>query len=459
MKKIFLPLLLVVFLFSCTSSQTGLKHNEILQLTEEAYIYAIPLVIMDLTQQVETNVFERDGVLIGAPINQFYHRQTTATADDRSVVRLNVDTVYSFAWLDLSDDALVFSKPKTDFYCTIGILDAYTNCYHVLGTGGLGGEEAAVYTLHGPDYTGEILEGSIQIALPTNMAWMMGRLEYNNNLSQIRETQNAFSLIPLSEYGNPDYVLPQGTFDAENLFEPFYKIQEMPLDVFFNKFNQLAIANPGTEDDQPALDRYAQIGVGADLVFNLNDFPLSTRQAMQSAIPSIIDKVINFRNGYTVNGWDFFDNSLARWGTDYIFRANIALIGLGGNPVVMAVYPTTSYDGVGNILNGNNNYIIRFEDGQLPPAQAFWSITVYDTDGFLIPNEINKYAIRSKDNFVVNNDNSIDFYLQVEPPPRELINNWLPIPKDEFGLAMRIYRPLESVINRTWEPPPVMKND
>ena len=193
------------------------KNDELIRIAEEAYIYALPLVIMDLTKQVETNVFESDGSIIGAPINRFQHRRTTATADDRNIVRLNVDTIYSFAWLDLSEGALVFSKPKTYFYCTIAILDAYTNCYHVLGTGGLGGEEAAVFTLYGPNYTGEILEGSIEIALPTNMAWMMGRLEYDDNLSQIQEIQESFSLIPLSEYGNPEYVLPKGVH-SENSY-------------------------------------------------------------------------------------------------------------------------------------------------------------------------------------------------------------------------------------------------
>ena len=457
LKKLILVLTLAVLVFSHAACRQGRNHEETMRIAEEAYLYALPLVIMDLTKKVETNVIERDGVISGAPINQFSHRRMPAKAEDRNVVRLNVDTLYSLAWLDLSGEPIIFSKPAADFYCTIAVLDAYTNCYNVLGTGGLGGNGSAVYAIAGPDFTGEIPQGSIRISMPTNMAWMMGRLEYGSDLLALHATQNAFSLVPLSEYRNPDFVLPKGSFNEEYLFEPFRKVQAMDIESFFNTFNALALAYPGTDEDMPALERFAQIGIGPGLVFSLDDFQPDTIQALMNIPASTVQKLLSFSNGHNVNGWDFPENTIARFGTDYEFRAAVALFGLGANPVDMAVYLFTVANMEQEVLDGNNNYIIRFEAGQLPPNDAFWSVTAYDIDSFLIPNVHNKHAVRGKDNLSRNPDGTVDIYLQNESPGNNLLANRLPVPKDIFQLTMRIYLPHLSVLNGTWEPPPVVK--
>ena len=449
-KKLLTALTLTVLVFQHTACN---KHEERLKIAEEAYLYALPLVIMDLTQKVETNVFERDGIIVGAPINQFSHRRTTATAEDRNVIRLNVDTLYSFGWLDLSGGPVIFSKPATDFYATVAVLDAYTNCYNVLGTGGLGGNGAAVYAIQGPGYEGDIPPGSIRVSMPTNMVWMMGRLEYNDNLPELHAAQDAFSLVPLSEYGNPDFVQPEGVFNPEYLFEPFQVIQEMDIETFFNTFNELALANPGTDADKPALERFAKLGIGPGLVFSLDSFPSETKEALLNVPLSSIKSLVNLSNGHNVKGWDFQENTLARYGTDYEFRAAVALFGLGANPVDMAVYLLAIVDTNLEVLDGQYNYQIHFEAGQLPPNDAFWSITAYDIDGFLIPNEHNKHAIRGRDNFVISRNGIVTFYLQYETPRDDLLANWLPIPLDIFQLTLRIYLPSQSVMDGTWEPP------
>jgi hypothetical protein len=289
------------------------------------------------------------------------------------------------------------------------------------------------------------------------MAWMIARLKYDDNLSYLSQKQNDFSLIPLSEYGNQEFIPPISFFNEEYVFEPFQKVQEMSLEIFFNTFNNLASTNPGTDADKPALERFEKIGVGAGLVFSIDRFPPATRQALEKLSASVIQKLSAFSGGYTVtvNGWEFWESTVAKFGTDYEFRAGVALTALGTNPVKMSVYPSARLDSDLKPLDGNNNYLIHFEAGQFPPCDAFWSITVYDLDWFLVPNENNKYAIRDLDNFVKNSDGSVDIYLQHEPPSELLYANWLPVPKGLFVLTMRIYLPHESVLNWTWEPPVV----
>ena len=453
-KKIIVCLFIVIIALTSNSCR---QNDEFIGIVEEAYTYALPLVMMDLTRQSLTNVYELDGVSHGAPINQFYHIDYILTAEDRIAVRPNVDTIYSIAWLDLSDEPIVFRKPATDFYATAAIYDAYTNCYHVLGTGGLGGNEEAVYTIHGPNFYTEVLIGSYRVTIPTNMAFVVVRMECNDNLVEIQALQREMTLIPLSEHQNPDYSLPAGTFDEKYLFEPFSKVQEMDIEMFFNTFNQLALENPATEDDLPALERFTEIGVGAGLVFSLDDFQREDKKAFQRIPARLIPSLINFDSGRKVNGWEFFKSNIARFGIDYEFRAHVALVAIGANPEEMAMYLSTAVDSEQQPLHGNQNYVIRFETGQLPPNGAFWSITAYDTDWYLIPNENNKYSVSSRDNFFINPDGSIEIYLQYDMPDSELLVNWLPIPRDIFKLTLRIYRPEESVLTGQWEPPAVIK--
>lgn len=462
MRKINIPKLYYSAFTDCFGcSDSALPDQEIQQIAYEAYEYALPLVIMDLTFKNLTNVTEQNG----APSNQFNHVKKAASADDKSVVRLNVDTLYSTACLNLSDEPLVFSKPKTDRYCSIAIYDAYTNCSAILGTGGMDNGEAAVYMLSGPDYKGSAPEGVIKLSIPTNMAWMLVRTECadKNDLPNAHNIQNKLILVPLSEWGKPNYVPPKGSYDPGNDFVPFEKIQEMDIETFFHTFNRLAVSNPGTDDDKPALERYARIGIGPGLDFHLNKFPAQTQQVLQNYPGLVMKNLIglskeeNSQLFYDVNHWLYSADNIARFGMDYKFRAVISLVGLGANPVDMAIYPSADCDSNLKPLDGNNSYVIHFEENQIPPCMGFWSITAYDQDGFLVDNPINKYAIRNKDNLLKNPDGSVDIYLQSESPGEELQHNWLPVPKAAFQLTLRIYLPEESVLDLSWKPPYVVR--
>jgi hypothetical protein len=416
---------------------------------------------MDLTMKNATNITE----VKGAPINQFFHARYTTGAKDRMVVRLNVDTMYSMACLDLSKEPLILKKPATETYCSIAILDAYTNCVAILGTGGLDDGASAIYALCGPDIPANIPDEAIRVFVPTNMAWIIVRTAFDGiELSKVHEIQNGFSLMPVSFYGKQDYIQPTGSFDPANEYVPVQKLFSLDIESFFRAFNHLSIANRGTEEDKPALDRFAKVGIGPGLEFQLSDFDEKNREIISSIPTKFMAALIDggtqlggTMSNNRVNNWMYPNSDIARFGTNYGFRAAVAITGLGANPVDMCVYPSVSTDQNGDNLKGINNYVLRFEAGMFPPNDAFWSITAYDSDMFLYDNAIDKYAARHTDNFLYNPDGSVDILLQNASPGEHLHGNWLPVPTGDFSLTLRIYRPHQSVLDNTWKPPFVVK--
>lgn len=173
---------------------------------------------------------------------------------------------------------------------------------------------------------------------------------------------------------------------------------------------------------------------------------------MNEATKSINKNVDNI--GKIINGWGVALD-IGKYGTDYLKRATVAKIGIGANLPQDAVYPTAFVDSQNQKLNGKNKYVIHFDKNNLPPANAFWSITLYDQKSFLIPNSINRYALGDRDNLKYNKDGSLDIYIQNKPTNKNIVSNWLPAPVGSFNLTMRIYWPKKSVLNGTWTPPAI----
>ena len=146
---------------------------------------------------------------------------------------------------------------------------------------------------------------------------------------------------------------------------------------------------------------------------------------------------------------------MGRYGTDYLFRSVIALVGLGSNLPEDAIYPLTRVDAEGKALTGANRYVIRFAKGQLPPVGAFWSVTMYNSKQAFVDNPINRYAIGDRDKLKFDDDGSLTLYVQQESPGKDKESNWLPAPKDEFNLVMRLYWPKKEILDGTWKPPAV----
>jgi hypothetical protein len=157
------------------------------------------------------------------------------------------------------------------------------------------------------------------------------------------------------------------------------------------------------------------------------------------------------------NGWGMNTDTMGVYGNYYLKRALVSQLGLGANLPQDAIYPLNLADDTGKPLDGANNYTIHFDNGAMPPAEAFWSITLYDNDGFQVANAINRFALSSWMPFTTNPDGSLDLYFQNESPGADKEANWLPAPKGPYNLTMRIYAPKSEALTGKWNPPPVVK--
>jgi len=469
-----LPLFLSSLFFIISSESQGqpssprpidsistLSDAEIIQRAKEAYIYSYPLVLMEITRRVMTN-FERPTDM-GAPVNQIARKETFPDDKFTAVVKPNCDTYYALAWLDLSHEPLVLEIPDTKGrYFLLPILDAWTNVIASPGkrTSGTGAQR---FLISGPGWNGKVPEGMKQIHSPTEMAWMVGRTQVNNKedgATVVKEIQDGYHLIPLNSYGKP-YDPPAGKVDPDiSMSAPAKQVNEMQVDVYFNLLNQLMIGNPPLPADTALIKRIAILGVAPGKRFDSSKFSRAVQDSIRT-LPTWCKKYLaDFAmKQEKKNGWLIF-SGLGDYGTHYDLRAMIAGRGLGANLDADAVYPSSSTDATGEKYDGSKHkYILHFDAGNFPPANAFWSLTMYNLDNFLVANPINRFAIGDRNKLKKNPDGSLNIYIQPDNPGKEKESNWLPSPAGPFNLTMRIYWPKEEVLTGKWIPPAVVKAD
>ena len=425
------------------------------ELMEEAFLYCLPLMIMDATMAKFTNTIE--ATPFQAPENQLFHALELADASFTDVVTPNVDTVYSQAFLNLSEDAVILELPKTDRFCTVEVLDAFSNCISVINTANFENEkEYFIFTAE--DFSGEIPEGMAEIKSPSAMVWLLIRTVCGgkDDLPNVREIQ---SQMDCYTYGSgKDGERKKGSFDENNNFVPVDKVMTMSVDEFFSRANELMLDNPPTEEDSEIIERLSAINVGPGLDFDSSAIGENADESWNAMKAGIVQKAVAGSVQYMMkNGsWQYFGKPIAEFGTAYTYRALIALMGFGANPVSIAVYPKAEYDSEGNRLSGTEKYRIHFEKDGIPPVleNGFWSITVYNSENnLLIDNELDRYCINDRSELQFNEDGSLDIYVQHEKPENGKVSNWLPVGEGEFHLFMRIYLPEDEVIENKWETP------
>ena len=238
---------------------------------------------------------------------------------------------------------------------------------------------------------------------------------------------------------------------------PVEQVAKMDAADFFGRLADLLTDNPPTEDDKAMVEKLAKIGIVAGKSFDATKLDRAAAKGLERGAAAGRDSIFagaKKPQGKMVNGWDMMMN-IGRYGTNYPFRAVVALVGLGANLPEDAIYPHAKVDSDGKPLSGANRYTIHFAKGQLPPVGAFWSITMYNSKQFFVDNPINRYAIGDRDKLKFNDDGSLTLYFQHESPGKDKESNWLPAPKDSFNLFMRLYWPKPAIIEGTWKPPTV----
>jgi hypothetical protein len=430
--------------------------DDLQTLSYEATTYFFPLVLMDITRRQSLNTAPDSSPGRGRP-NVFHHIRTYPTADFRGIVRPNFDTLYSIAWLDLTAGPVVVHAPDTHGrYYMLSMLDMWTDVFANPGTRTTG-TTAQAFTVVPPGYRADLVADNMSvIAAPTPHVWVIGRTQTDGpqDYSAVHKIQDGYGIAALDQAKEHPI---DGDYDVST--EPLRIVCRMDVLQFLDYATDLFAINPPHLTDASQLHRIARLGIVRGKPFNPSRFSPDERTALEAGWKTALHSMVCAATclGTCVNGWNVVTDTMGVYGNNYARRATVALVGLGANPSEDAVYPLLSTDAAGEPLIGENDYVMHFEPDQLPPTAAFWSVTMYDGEGYHVDNELNRFALADRDPLTFNPDGSLDIYLQHRNPGRDREPNWLPAPRGPLGVTMRIYAPQRSVFDGTWTPPPVRR--
>jgi hypothetical protein len=426
----------------------------------DAYLYFYPLVLMDLTRKQSINMLMPE--FGKGPMNMFVNVPVYPPADFKGVVRSNFDTLYSIAWLDLTKEPLVVSAPDTNGrYYLLPMLDMWTDVFASPGWRTTG-TQAGKFLVTPPGWSGKVPEVFTHIVAPTPYVWIIGRTKTDGpaDYDAVHKIQAGYVVTPLSRWGKalePVNVKSDPTVDMKT--PPMVQVDTMPAGAYFAYAAELLKLHPPHATDQPIIAQMKRIGIEAGKSFDSDKLEPTVKKALESAredaqqlmkwkLPTIA-RVVNY--------WSMNTDTMGAYGNYYLKRAMVAQLGLGANLPEDAIYPLNLGDEAGKPLDGANQYTIHFEKGAAPPVRAFWSITLYDADGFQVANVLNRFAVSSWMPFKYNGDGSLDLYFQSENPGKDKEANWLPAPKAPFNLTMRLYSPQADALTGKWNPPTIKK--
>lgn len=425
-----------------------------------AYLYFYPLITMDITRKQLTNVAKAEG--IHGPVNTFVSLGAFPPADLKAVVRPNFDTLYSSAWLDLTKGPMIVSAPDTGGrYYLLPMLDMWTDVFASPGWRTTG-TQAGDYAIVPPGWSGTIPAGVVRIDAPTMYVWIIGRTKTDGppDYDAVHKVQAGYKITPLSQRGKA--VEPMvGTVDPgfDMKTPPKTQVDTMSADKFFAYAADILKLQPPHVTDQPILAQMKRIGIEPGKSFDINKLDPPIKTALMT-VPEEALKLMAWKIptvARVVNGWSMNTDTMGVYGNYYLKRAIVAQLGLGANLPEDAIYPLNLADETGKPLDGASAYVLHFDKGATPPVNAFWSVTLYDSDGFQVANRLNRFAVSSWMPFKYGSDGSLDLYLQNESPGAAKEANWLPAPKGPFNLTMRLYAPKSDALTGKWNPPPVMK--
>ncbi|PQO46617.1 DUF1254 domain-containing protein [Blastopirellula marina] len=435
-------------------------------IAEEAFVYGFPMV-MNYAVMYEYFI-DTTSNQYKCGFNEVYNTARVYTPADTSVVTPNSDTPYSFFCADLRAEPVVFRIPPIEKkrYYSVQLVDLYTYNFGYVGSRTTG-NDGGTYMLAGPNWEGEKPDNVDKLfRSETEFATAIIRTQLFNpaDLDNVKQIQKGYQLIPLSVFKGekappaaPEIKWPK--IDKE-------LAAKQPFDYLSFVLQFCPPVGPAkVETDMRK--RFMTIGIDAGKSFPC--CPLTTPQVediiagSKAGLESIKQRIPEL--GAVVNGWNVLDITLSRkhCGDDWGMRAGVAMAGIYANDSVEATYPITRSDAEGKPLDGSQHkYTLTFPEGQLPPVNAFWSVTMYDgKTQLLIENPIHRYLINSPmlPELKKNADGSVTIYIQKDSPGKELESNWLPAPDGPIYIAMRLYWPKTtppSVLpagKGTWKPP------
>jgi hypothetical protein len=440
---------------------------EVKAIAEEGFIYGLPIV-MNYAVMHEYAVDKNSGQY-KAPFNQIKNEPRVFTYEDTAVITPNSDTPYSLLWMDLRAEPIVLSVPAVEKqrYYSVMLTDGNTYNYGYIGSRATG-PEAGDYMVVGPEWKGEMPAGIKKVftsTTPFTVAVYRTQLFNPADMPNVIKIQAGYKVQPLSAFLKKPApaAAPKINFlpaTTAGIKKNFYEYLDAALQFV-----------PESAQDKEVRAKLASIGVGPGKTFEFKDLSLEHKAAILIAMKEGDDKVDKWlANGMkNVNGWSIgsFFGDRDFYKGDWLMRAGAAKGGIYGNDAIEAAYPFTRVDSTGETLDGSKHkYTLTFPAGQLPPVNAFWSVTMYDGKSqLLIKNPINRYLINSPmlPQMKKNADGGVTLYIQKDSPGPDREANWLPAPNDTIYLVMRLYWPKPeppSILpagEGTWKPPGIVK--
>lgn len=424
-----------------------------------AYVYGFPLVMMDLTKEASTAVPTAGEFT--APVNQFSVMTHYPDASFRAVARTGLDTLFAVAWADLDAEPLVLSVPDTGGrYYVIALFDMWSNVFASIGMRTTG-TAAAHFLIAGRGWKGTPpADVKATFRSPTRFVWVNGQMQANGpqDYDAVNTLQKQYRLTPLSAWGQawtPPAEVPVAA-GADVKTPPMERLRSMDAGAYFGRLARLMNDNPPAAADGPMLEKLKAIFIEAGKDFDIGSVDPRVAKGLQRAMGTlgILQKGVTKLK--TVNGWIVMPKNMGDYGTDYQTRAGIALVGLGAIQGKDVTYPTAFLDGDGKPLDAANRYVLHFDAGQTPPTNVTWSVSMYDPQGFYVPNVINRYNLAAWMPLQRNPDGSLDLYVQSSSPGADKGSNWLPAPPSgPFNLTVRNYWPQDAALDGTYKLPPV----
>jgi len=431
-----------VLAMSLAQSATALTEDQAYQLGTEAYVYGIPLIEMARTRHRMTADPQNPSAFgLNTLVNVF----RLAGPNSRGVVAPNVDTLYSVAWLDLRGEPVLLDVPDmAGRYYSFQFMDFFTNSFDYVGRRKTGTAEGR-FVIVGPNFKGDLPAGAKIIRSPTPSVWLLGRtlIDGESDLVRLRPLMERYKLTTT---GAP---MTAPTLPQVDPAEPLSA---------FAVINAALGENPPPAEDAALLARVAAIGVGPGQVFDPKTVEPAVAEALRRAIRDADRQygTMTARQGVTVDGWVRPAAELGLYGQNFRLRAVVAKTGLAANTLDESFYFSATADASDQPLSGAHRYVLRFEAADIPPVNAFWSVTLYGPDRFLIANPIKRYAIGDRTSGLKKgSDGAIEIYIQHEAPGGDKDANWLPAPAGSFALTLRAYEPKQAIMDGRYAPPPV----
>jgi hypothetical protein len=461
MQRIAVAIAVASLTFAPSVQAQTLTPAEARAIAKEATIYAFPMVD---NYRIQYSYFvDKSSPEFKESWNKLVNNARVYTPDDKAIQTPNSDTPYSYVGADLRAEPLVLTVPAVEKgrYYSLQFIDMYTYNFAYVGSRATG-NVAGNYLLAGPKWKGPTPKGIKKvIRSETEFAFVLYRTQLFSpaDIENVKKIQAGYKVQPLSQFlGRPVPAAP-----AVNFVKPLTPEQERTSLEVFSLLNFLLQFCPTNPAEKAMMARFATIGVGAGKTFNSDALSPDMRKSLQDGMGDAWATFAKFKENELdagkANSADAFGTRAALKG-NYLNRMAGAVLGIYGNSKAEALYPVYFVDSSQQKLEGSHRYTLRFPPGQLPPVNAFWSLTMYELpQSLLYANKLNRYLINSPmlQALKRDKDGGITLYLQNESPGADKESNWLPAPKGPFFAVLRLYWPKPAATSGKWKAPPLQR--